>query len=109
VGVVLEAGFSRGLAEPELLPLVARARAALIHLAAPSELSSDRFRARFARGERHPAHRDADAVASPGNLWERGRWRWGRPLDLGVPTLVIDTTDGYVDDLSDVLRFIHSA
>jgi predicted kinase len=109
VGVVLEAAFSRGQAEPLLLPLVARARAMLVHLAAPSQLSSDRFRARYARGERHPAHRDDLTVATPGDLWEQGWSRWAAPLDLGVPTLVVDTSAGYADDLTAVLHFIRAA
>jgi predicted kinase len=109
VGVVLEAAFSRGQAEPALRPLVARSRAVLLHLAAPSRLSSDRFRARHARGERHPSHMDEVTVATPGDLWERGWWRWAEPLDLGVPTLVLDTSTGYVDDLTAALRFIRTA
>ena len=109
VGVVLEAAFSRGQAEPALRPLVAQARAVLIHLAASSRLSSDRFRARHARGERHPAHLDEVTVATPGNLWEQGWSRWEQPLDLDVPTLVIDTSGGYEDDLAAVLGFIRAA
>ncbi len=70
VGVVLEAAFSRGLAEPALAPIVAQARAVLVHLSASSQLSSDRFRAGFERGERHPAHMDAAATATPGDLWK---------------------------------------
>ena len=108
VDVVLEAAFSRGLAEPALAPIVAQARAVIIHLSASSQLSSDRFRARFERGERHPAHLDAATVATPGDFWKDGWWRWELPLELGVPALVVDTNDGYVADLSDILAFIRA-
>ncbi len=108
-GVLLEAAFSRGAAEPSLLPLVARSRAVLIHLSAPSRLTDKRFRERFARGERHPAHLDAVTVAHQGLLFEDGWSRWERPLDLDVPTLVIDTSDWYVDELSPILQFVRSA
>ena len=67
VGVLVEAAFERGVAETGgallpgsgLNPLVARSRAVLVHLAASQPLSEQRFRERYARGERHPAHRDA--------------------------------------------------
>ena len=118
VGVLVEAAFGRGVAETGgglrpgsgLNPLVARSRAVLVHLAASQPLSELRFRERYARGERHPAHRDADTVSAPsGTLFKKVWSRWERPLELGVPTLVIDTTEGYVDDLTEILRFVRAA
>jgi hypothetical protein len=32
--------------------------------------------------------------------------RRARPLDLDIPTLVLDTTEGYVDDVAPILDFI---
>ncbi len=119
MGVLVEAAFGRGPAEDGgallpgtgLRPLVARARAVLVHLAAPPELSQRRFRERYARGERHPAHRDVDTVATPPDALFADAWRarWERPLDLDVPTLVVDTTAGYVEDTSAILAFIRAA
>ena len=105
-GVLVEAAFSRGSAEGMLAPLVERSRAVLIHLSAPADLSDRRFRERYARGERHPAHMDALTVAHEGPLFEAGWERWERPLDLGVPTLDVDTSGGYVDDLGEIVAFI---
>ena len=118
VGVLVEAAFGRGVAETGgallpgtgLRPLAARARSVLVHLAAPLELSQRRFRERYARGERHPAHRDVDTVAAPPDALFAAAWpRWAQPLDLDVPTLVVDTTAGYVDDLSAILAFVRAA
>lgn len=118
VGVLVEAAFARGVAETGgalppgsgLLPLVARSRAVLIHLAAPLRLSQQRFRERFERGERHPAHLDAVTVSGPPEDLFADVWpRWERPLDLDIPTLVVDTSQGYVDDLTAILRFVRSA
>lgn len=108
VGVLLEAAFARGSAETSLLPLIAQSQATLIHLTAPMALTDQRFRQRYARGERHPSHMDELAVAYDGLLFEQGWSRWEHPLDLDVPTLVIDTTDHYVDDLSEIIAFVRN-
>ena len=109
VGVLIEAAFSRGAAEPMLAPLVARSRAVQIHLHSSLELSNRRFRERYARGERHPAHMDEAAVAHDGLLWELGWERWAKPLQLDVPTLSIDTNEGFVTELDEILAFIRQA
>ena len=106
VGVLIEAAFSRGPAEPMLKPLVARSRAVQIHLWSTLELSDRRFRERYTRGERHPAHVDEAAMAYEGLLWKQGWERWATPLELGVPTLSIDTSEGYVQELDEILAFI---
>ena len=66
-----------------------------------------RYRARAESGERHPGHYDlavADAVAAALTTGEY------EPLDLGVPTLRIDTTTGerYAPSFDDVLAFVAS-
>lgn len=107
--VLVEAAFSRGSGEALVAPLVERSRALLIHLSAPLELTDKRFRERFARGERHPAHMDHLPVASKGLLFEKEWGRWAQPLQLAIPTLTVDTTNGYVDDPSEILAFIRSS
>ena len=110
-GVLVEAAFSRGSGEALVAPLLGRAhaRAVLIHLAAPLELADRRFRERFARGERHPSHMDHLSVAHEGLLFE-GAWeRWARPLELPVPTLTVDTSNGYVEDTAEIVAFIRAS
>ena len=108
-GVLVEAAFSRGSGEAIVAPLLGRARTVLVHLAAPMELTDRRFRERFARGERHPAHMDHLTVAHEGPLFGANWERWAAPLELPVPTLTVDTAGGYVEDLTEILGFIRSA
>ena len=60
----------------------------------------ERFAARMAAGSRHSVHVDAEILAD----------EWPDPiefeLDLGVPSLVIDTTSGYRPDLDSIVRFV---
>lgn len=95
VGMVLESNFARGVSEPFLAPLVARSRAVLVHCDVPPRLA----RERYARRARHPGHFDEL------NL---GAWRDERaePLDLDIPTLAVDTSDGYRPPLEDILAFV---
>ena len=101
-GALIESNFRRGLSEGYLASLVASADARLVHCTAPDDVLRDRYAARFARGERHPAHLD-DARA--GALEEDLRAGRFEPLELGVPTLVVDTEDAYRPPLDAILAF----
>jgi len=95
-GLVLEANFGRGLAEGELGPLAARARAVVVHCWAPREVRLARYRDRPGR---HPGHRDgerADLAVLDGPSSE--------PPDLGVPCLRVDTSATW--ELDDVARWV---
>ena len=67
--------------------------------AAP-EILRARFAARMAAGGRHRVHLDSQILDE----------EWPEPaefdLDLGVPTLTVNTTDGYEPDLDSIVRFI---
>jgi predicted kinase len=100
--LVVESNFRRGRSEPELSLLVATADARLVHCTATTETVLDRYRDRFDRGERHPAHLDAERhpglVADiDGGLFE--------PVALDIPTLVVRTDDGYDPGLDAILAF----
>jgi predicted kinase len=92
VGVVLESNFRRGLAEAELVRLLARANARLVHCTASPEVLSARYDDRFSRGERHPAHLDDLRSGALAEDLAAGRFE---PLDLPIPTQVVDTSNGY--------------
>jgi predicted kinase len=102
VGVIGEQAFFRGRAEAELRPLVARARAVCLHCATPRHV--ERLRERHAARGRHWSLRDAAYLAAV----EAGAADWSpfAPLDLPIPTLSIDTTDGYAPDLDAIVAFI---
>lgn len=107
IGLILEANFSRGLSEVHLEPLVKFSCGVLVHLSARPDESFRRYRERFDRGERHWAHFDGERApftqqTIPAEIWER----IAEPLALDVPTLVVDTTQSFVDEIEPILDFV---
>jgi predicted kinase len=102
VGLILESNFKRGLSEPELRPLVAWGDPALIHCSAPDSVVQRRYGERYVRGERHAAHFDADRAADLAEELAAGHYR---PLEIAIPTLVVDTTDGWRPSYEEILDF----
>jgi predicted kinase len=92
IGVVIESNFRRGVAEVELEPLVAWADAGLIHCTAAADVIEARYLARHGRGERHAAHLDDQRAAALIADLASGTFD---PLELAIPTMVVDTTDGW--------------
>ena len=102
VGLILESNFKRGLSEPELRPLLACSDPVLIHCSAPDPVVQWRYQERHLRGERHAAHFDAERAADLAEELSAGSYR---PLDIGIPTLVVDTTDGWRPSYEEILEF----
>jgi predicted kinase len=112
VSVLTESNFHCGVAERELRPCVAQARAVLIHCQTAREVSVRRFIERLERGERPRATiaRDHERIAllragQPVDSWERAV----DPIDIDVPTLRVDTTSGYAPDFEAIVAFVRSA
>lgn len=93
-GVVLEGFFHKGIAEPELMPLVARSRAVLIHVRADEANLISRYQRRSQSPERHTIHKDADRLGELRQYLAEGI---ADILDLDCPRIVIDTTYGPID------------
>lgn len=106
VGVIVESNFRRGHSEPDLLPLVKRASAILLHCRISHDETVRRYLHRATHEDRHAGHFDQLAVADLAQDLTAGKYE---PLNLDVPTLVIDTTDGYSPDLNQIGRFVASA
>lgn len=102
IGLIIESNFRRGVSETELQSLLACSDPGLIHCAAAPEVVLRRYAERPARGERHPAHLDAQRAAALAHDLAAGRFE---PLDLPIPTLVVDTTDGWSPPYEDVRDF----
>lgn len=110
VGVSLIAGahFQRGRSESELTPLVERSRSVLVHCVAPRDVIVERVRLRRA----DPRRSRRFLVGDDGVLqrMESGGFEWHvheEPMDLPVPTLVVDTSLGA--DSGHIEQFIASA
>lgn len=103
VSLVAEANYPRALAEPELRPLAAMARSVLLHCQADRDTSVRRYLAR----QRHWSWFDGETIARAGSAlidWDRYV-----PMELGIPTLLIDTTNGYAPDLDAIIEFVRRA
>ena len=101
-GLIIESNFRRGVSETELRPLLVWGDPGLIHCSAAPEIVQSRYAARHERGDRHPAHRDADRAAALADELAAGHFD---PLDLPIPTLVVDTTDGWHPAYEDIRYF----
>ena len=109
VGAVLDNVFSRGVVEDDLRPLIARARAVQVHCAVPPEENRRRYVARFERGERHACHFDGERIARVLSGERRIDWSRFEPLELGIPTLRVDTWSGYAPDLERILQWVRES
>jgi predicted kinase len=101
-GLIIESNFRRDVSEMELRPLLAGSDPGLIHCTAPPEVVLRRYAERPARGDRHPAHLDAQRAAALADDLAAGRFE---PPDLPIPTLVVDTTDGWSPPYEEVRDF----
>jgi hypothetical protein len=113
VGAIVEANFWRGLSEPDLRPLTARASAVRVHCTADRAVLVRRQLART-RGDAprhagHNAHMPAAPLeallADPARLYG-APWPDDQPPDLDTPLLTVDTADGYDPGLPDVLGWL---
>lgn len=110
IGVIAESNFLRGLGERDLHPIVAQALPVLLHCRTTLDLGLRRVVERYQRGERHPCHFEGERIAELQSDGFPTSWSLAaEPLDLGVPTLEIDTSNGYRPDLDSVVSFVREA
>ncbi|MGH2459698.1 MAG: AAA family ATPase [Chloroflexota bacterium] len=109
IAVVAECNFSRGISERDLAPLVAMARPVLIHCQTTRDECLRRYVARVERGERHPGHADPARIDLMRSDPTQLGWEAHQPLDLDVPTLVVDTTSGYRPGFDGIVSFVRAA
>ena len=103
VGVVIESNFRRGIAEHELRPLVAATSAVLVHCSLTNDAVVARFVGRAGSPDRHAVHPDLDRLPALRDDLEAGRFE---PLDLSIPTLRVDTADGYDPSIDEIIGFV---
>ena len=105
VSVVLEANFRAELTAAEIGPIRARVsvRQVFCHLPVPEIV--DRFEARQEGDERHPVHAELDDVDQL--VLDLDQKDYG-PVP-GLPTLIVETSDGFDPPLSESARFCREA
>ncbi len=105
VSVISDQSCVRGLSEQDLQPLMRIARTVVIHCRTSPEVAQRRFIARSLRYSIQPTF---GAGAAPHiERMDQGTFDWSAygPLDLGIPTLLVDTTDSWVPDLDAIVAF----
>ena len=102
VTTVAEAAFQDRRWRPGLEPLLPLARIRIIHCTVDPELAL----ARSLRRRAENPHRQAHADPAPADAADfLVRLRSFNPVDLGVPAIEVDTTDGYRPALADLAAF----
>ena len=102
-GVIAECNFTRGRSEAELRPLVPRSRVMLLHCTTSRAVIAQRISARLTDRNRHPGHHDVENLPQVLEQIDAGVYD---PLDLSLPILTVDTTDGYAPTLQDIVTFV---
>lgn len=106
LGLVAETNFLHGPSEPNLLPLVARTRMIQLYceIAQPLSVERYRYRARAHGGSRNALFFEEERVRQIDAGVDLDSWRLAVPLNLDVPLIRIDTTQGYTPELRDVVK-----
>jgi predicted kinase len=100
--VVAEAAFQDRLWRPGLGPLLSSANLRIIQCTVSPDVAIDRITARAATNPLREAHEDA----SPDLDAHRRTHATFDPITLPVPTLTVDTTNGYHPPLPEILTFL---
>lgn len=101
VGCIIESNFVTGPSEAGLRPLLKCAQPVQLTCVCDDSLRRARYEERARSGGRHPGHMD-DAVLAD---WTARPPRPHTPLDLGIPSLVVDTSNGYRPSFEDIIAF----
>ena len=96
VTLVAEAAFQHRIWMQKLEPLLPYADLRVIRCTVDPAVARERMLRRQADQVTRAAHADAAYLAGPSAFV---------PIDLGVPTLDVDTSDGYAPDLSKIVDF----
>ncbi|MFE5594173.1 AAA family ATPase [Streptomyces sp. NPDC056549] len=107
VTVVAEAAFQDRLWRPKLEPLADLAQIRVIRCTTPAPIAHDRIVQRAEENAHRSAHGDHDllkAIAAGDHSLESFV-----PISMDVPTLTVDTSNGYAPDIKHISAFVRTA
>jgi hypothetical protein len=87
---------------PRLTPFLGQAELRIIHCTVSADVAHDRIATRAAENTLRKAHEDGHRSA---DTWRRAHDNFN-PISLPVPTITVDTTDGYHPALPELVRFL---
>jgi predicted kinase len=99
--VVAEAAFQDHLWRPKLEPLAELSRIRIIRCTVSDDVARERNAIRYADNPIRRAHADTALAGTPS-----GATSWV-PISLDVPTLTVDTSDGYRPGLGEIAAFVN--
>jgi predicted kinase len=102
--IVAEAAFQDRVWRPGLTPLLRSADLRIIHCTVSPEVAEERIIRRATDNPLRKAHEDGRSSADL-ERWRRAHTSFD-PITLPVPTLTVDTTDGYSPALPEILTFL---
>ena len=99
---MLESNFTRARSEATLREVASLAPTAVVLCRIPDAARRRRFEERAERG-RHRVHLDGAYLEE----WDADDSEF--LVDIGAPSLIVDTTDGYDPDLEEIVAFARNA
>lgn len=105
-GIVIEADFFGPIAEGVVRPLLPLSSPVLLHCHAGVEVAVERYKARFREGRRHFVHHDQEVIGALDDPEIAKSWNESKPLNIGILSLVVDTTEQYNPPAENIVRFV---
>lgn len=108
-GAVVEGDFFGPEAERLVRPLLPLSTPVLVHCHADIAVAIERYKVRYREGHRHAVHHDVHVIAGLDDPEIAKSWNESKPLNLGILSLVVNTTDQYDPPVANVTAFVRQA
>jgi predicted kinase len=105
INLILEANFRADLAAEDFARFLPHANLRHVYCALETEQVLDRYVQRLENDERHPVHVD---TGNPEELAAQLDAKDYGPIPLPIPTVIVQTDDGFAPSLEEIVAFCRS-